>query len=314
MASMRLDSPWPRDRDALIAVAQGMLDPQRVGINQAAIEQLPLGEITAPQPGQISLAQPAVNRSLDEAAQFHIALNAINHLFWSVDGEGAFVRYTHEGHVGALAMSAAFQKAWSDPQSPLQKARAKGPKLKVPDIHAMFGPIPDPAGRARILNEVLKGPELAVWGHRSEVAAMWCQSAAFTTTMAAGLADSFPLAFGDPLLKKAQLAVSNIWREAKFRGFDRLCKLTAFADYQIPNVLRAMGLLDYAPDLAAHIDAGRLIVAESPDEHAIRGASILAIEALAQVQHVHVADVDHWIWLRRHVPLTPFHRTITTAY
>lgn len=312
--ALSFSSAWPRDHQGVLDEATAMMAPARVAISHQAIASLPQGTVVSPEVGTASLGGCVHEQPLAAAAEFNIVLNAINHMFWSVSPTGEFIRYEHDGQVGALAMSAAMGKAWSDRGGALHRARLKGHPLVLQDIHDMFGAIPGPEDRLSILNEVLLSSDLGRWGHRSEVATQLCPMAAFTTTMAAGLADSFPLAFGDRLLKKAQLAVSNIWREACHRGFDHPCRLTAFADYQIPNVLRAMGLLTYAPDLAAHIDAGHLIPAQSEDECAIRGASILAIEEISASQNVQVADVDHWIWQRRKSPTTPFHRTLTTAY
>lgn len=165
-----------------------------------------------------------------------------------------------------------------------------------------------------ILNEVLLNPRLREFGERAHAIAEGSEQGGFTTAFAAELADAFPLTFGDGVLKKAQLATSAIWRGALARGKSVGCDLTAFADYEIPNVLRSIGVLTYAQDLADTIDNHRLIGRDSVDEHALRGASILAIEAIATAQGVVVADVDYAIWLRRDTPTTPFHLTETTAY
>lgn len=305
---------WPRHRQGVVNTALAMSDPGRVALNLAAISALPKGEVISPPVNRTVTGVSSHRPSLASVAEFHIARNAINYRFWSLGESGDFVRYQHGGEVGALAMFSAFATDWKNPVGSLWAARAAGQPLTGLDVEAIFGAIPDPSGRARLLNEVLLSPDLFTWSHHIEWAARKNTADLFSVPLAAGLADSFPQAFGDPLLKKAQLAVSNIWREANDRGFQAPCHLTAFADYQIPNVLRAMGMLTYAPDLAARIDAGDLIPANSPDEQALRGASILAVDLLAESQGVNVADVDYWLWVRRKEPVTPFHRTLTTAY
>jgi len=312
VADIPTPSLWPRNKLGVLQVAQDWCDDRRVAIDHAAIARLPAGEIVAPDHGATNLELMGV-ASLQSASAFGIAMNSINYMFWSKGADGAFIRYQHHGQIGALAMTAAFQDAWADPASPIARARDSKIPLTVADIQATFGPMPDPESRVRILNEVLLSPKLGQFAERAAAIAHG-EAGAYNTELAAELADAFPHAYGDGVLKKAQLAVSGLWREAASRGFQGACDLTAFADYQIPNVLRAMGLIHYDPELAARIDAGAIIPAHSADERAIRGASILAIEGLAKQQGVSVADVDYWIWLKRKEPTTPFHLTYTDAY
>lgn len=302
---------YPRNRQGVLTVAQNWYDPQRVRICEDRIAALPVGEIVPPSNGtnlELNTAVP-----LADACAYAVAMNAINYRFWDKGADGEFIRYGHNGQIGALAMTTAFQAAWNDPDSPIARARDHQMPLTVADIQALFGDMPEPESRVAILNEVLLSPRLKAVG---EHAAGLAQTVGgrFDTALAAELADAFPQAYGDGVLKKAQLAVSGMWREAVNRGLPTSCDVTAFADYQIPNVLRHLGILEYAPELSAQIDRQELIPANGPDEQALRGAAILAVEQLAARQGVTVADVDYWIWLRRKEPQNPFHLTPTTAY
>ena len=303
---------YPRDREGVLNIAQSWHEPHLVAVDLEKIKQIPKGEIQSPDSTQISL-DIAQQTPLTDATEFAIAMGAINHMFWALDDKGQFVRYEHSGRTGALAMSHAFEQAWQDRNSPIRRAIDYSEPLTLDGIHAVFGAIPDPEGRRQILNEILLSYELAAVGEQVENMAQ--KGHVFDTSFAAQLADLFPLGYADEVLKKAQLATSVIWRSARVRGYVcPPCSLTAFADYQIPNVMRALGILTYSPGLAQKIDAGHLIQANSIEEEAIRGASILAIEALSQAQDVAVADVDYWIWLKRKEPQTPFHLTLTTYY
>ena len=130
------------------------------------------------------------------------------------------------------------------------------------------------------------------------------------------LADAFPVAFGDPYLKKAQLAVSmyagylrNLGQSVSTAG------LTAMADYQVPRVLRALGILTYAPALATTIAERRPVAPGSSEESAIRAATVIACEAIADHLGVTAADVDNLRWLSQgHANDAPFHLTLTTRY
>lgn len=307
LLSIKQTSLWPTNKSEVLNICKKWYDPSLVEVDQYAIANLPLGEVVPPPVGETNLERPSGDVELKEAAQFAIAMNSINYMFWSKTEDGEFVRYQNNGAIGALAMTDAFKNAWVDPQSPLSKAR-QGTLLSGDDITQMFGPIPDPISRAEILNEVLAGDNLKTIAEEIQIQNQ------FNTELASRLAHVFPQAYGDEVLKKSQLAVSAIWREARIRGFDGECDLTAFADYQIPNVLRALGILKYNDELANKIDQGNLIDENSIEEKAVRAASILAIEDLSKAQGVSVADVDYWIWLKRKEPKTPFHLTNTTAY
>lgn len=303
---------YPRNRTGVIEIAQQWYNPSLVRLNQDAIQSLPQGEVVAPPLGEVSLKMDRAS-SLLNATEFAIAMGAINHMFWHHDENGQFVRYENKGMVGALGMSKSFENAWADPQSPIRLARDQGVPLTVSSILDGFGNIPDPKGRMDILNEILLSDQLPRFAQKVEDFSL--QGQEFNTTFSALLADAFPKGYADEVLKKAQLTTSVIWRVALGLGYNLPpCSLTAFADYQIPNVLRALGILEYNLDLANHIDKGCLIQGSSAEERAIRSASILAIEELATSQGVGVADVDYWVWLKRKEAKTPFHLTVTTAY
>jgi hypothetical protein len=135
---------------------------------------------------------------------------------------------------------------------------------------------------------------------------------------------------GDPpqpvrFFKRAQILVADI--ASAFDGqswgtFTNLGELTAFADYKVPQLLRRLGILDYAPDLAARIDRLELIPPGSADEIAIRAATIWGVEWLrralaARGMAVTPAATDYRLWLagqQSHAQDRPYHRTRTIYY
>ena len=309
---LKIPSLWPKSVEGVLNIAQAWYDPHRVAV--VPINQLStalLASITPP-PKEDILVESAPSKKLVDSAAFAIAMNSINYRFWDKSPTGEFVRYENNGKIGALAMTEAFQKSWADPKSPLSLARSQNIPVTVSDIQALFGEMPDLESRVTILNEVLIGDTL--YKLANEACDILDGEQLLGAGFASTLADAFPIAYGDEVLKKAQLATSFVWREAHNQGYRGDCNVTAFADYQIPNVLRAMGVLKYAPELARSIDKMEFIEINSPDERAIRAASILAVEQLSQTCGVDVADVDFWIWLKRREPKTPFHLTNTTAY
>lgn len=311
---IKLPSPpppalWPENKAGVIQLANDWYDEGRVAINEDAIGQLDFGYV---KPGQeMSMTAGKLGVEWANNVSLSVALNSINYQFWDLGKAGEFLRYEFEGVQGAMGMRKAFERAWFDPNSPLSRAR-EGIPLTLDDIQEVFGDIPSPQSRVDILNEVLNSSRLEQFS-RSFIDAVDAQGR-ISTEMAKQLADTFPQAYGDQLLKKSQLAISEVWTKALDAGQPVECELTAFADYQIPNILRAMGVLDYADDLAQHIDQFKPIAENSHDERAIRAASILAVEKIAQATGSNVAAVDHYLWTRRKEAQTPFHLTFTTAY
>jgi hypothetical protein len=106
------------------------------------------------------------------------------------------------------------------------------------------------------------------------------------------------------LLKRAQICALDLsvaWNTHDHDALDGLEELTAFADYRVPQSLRHMGILEYAPELAKAIDSGVELAHESEEEVEIRAMTILAVEcmraALAETDMVTPAwQIDWYLW------------------
>lgn len=130
--------------------------------------------------------------------------------------------------------------------------------------------------------------------------------------------------YGDlkvPLYKRAQIAASDLALAFNGEGwgaFHDLNALTIFADNLVPHVLRVDGLLSYDPELDARIDAGKLIVAGTPEEVEIRAVALHAVEQLsALLPGVTARDLDVYLWNRGQgaaYKAVPRHRTRTVFY
>jgi hypothetical protein len=115
------------------------------------------------------------------------------------------------------------------------------------------------------------------------------------------LASEMPC-FDDPgYWKRAQITANDL-ALAGVASFTDVDRLTVFADNLVPHVLRLDGVLAYAPDLAALVDAGRLIPAGSPMEREIRACSVHACELLARRLSVPPRILDNWLWNRGQAP------------
>ncbi len=127
------------------------------------------------------------------------------------------------------------------------------------------------------------------------------------------------------LYKRAQILVSDV--ASAFAGqswgyFPNLDDLTCFADYKVPQILRRLGILDYAEDLATRIDRLEVIPAGSAEEIAIRAATVWGVELLRRElavlgMSVTAAAIDYRLWLAgqsAHGLDRPYHRTRTIFY
>lgn len=125
--------------------------------------------------------------------------------------------------------------------------------------------------------------------------------------------------------KRAQLAAADISWTFNGKSFGNICnldKLTAFADYKIPQILRHLGILEYHTDLAAKVDNKLELSAGSQEEIEIRSGQIVAIEKMRNTlnklgQNINSVDLDYWLWIKGQEntkDIKPYHRTITTKY
>jgi hypothetical protein len=124
--------------------------------------------------------------------------------------------------------------------------------------------------------------------------------------------------------KRAQLLVSDLWGAYGGKGnsaFAGMAALTAFADYKLPQLLRHHGVLQYAPALAATVDAREIIPAGSAEEVEIRAATVQACELLrdllAQQGLAFLAfQVDWLLWQQSQgTPMAhPYHLTRSIYY
>jgi hypothetical protein len=125
--------------------------------------------------------------------------------------------------------------------------------------------------------------------------------------------------------KRAQIFAMDLY--AAFGGkrwghFEDLDELTAFADYKLPQVLRHVGILRYAEELAHKVDQKILLEAGSAEEVEIRANTIWAVELIRQELNgkgspVKACEVDWILWNMGQVDAfrkKPYHRTATIFY
>lgn len=127
------------------------------------------------------------------------------------------------------------------------------------------------------------------------------------------------------ILKRAQILVVDLFGTFQGQGPGELTgleQLTAFADYKIPQVLRAQGVLVYSDELAETVDNRILIPAGDPREVEIRAAMVWAVEKLRQGlakvgRQATAYELDWFLWNLGQRPVEnerPYHLTRTIYY
>lgn len=129
--------------------------------------------------------------------------------------------------------------------------------------------------------------------------------------------------------KRAQILVGDIWA-AYGRSTDPLHpysfhdmdQLTMFADYRVPQILRHMGVMVYAPELARKVDALEVLPFGSEEEVEIRAVTIVAVEKLKDClrrsgRELLAIEIDWLLWQWGEAmkdDILPHHRTLTIYY
>jgi len=121
-----------------------------------------------------------------------------------------------------------------------------------------------------------------------------------------------------PFFKRAQLTASDL-HLAGVAQFGDLDRLTAFADNLVPHVLALDGVLILDPELTERIEAGTLLIHDSPEEVELRACALHAVELLAAAceHRLSPAQIDMVLWTRGQHPRSkarPRPRARSTAY
>jgi Potential Queuosine, Q, salvage protein family len=124
--------------------------------------------------------------------------------------------------------------------------------------------------------------------------------------------------------KRAQICVADLFGSfdgKSWGAFYDLDKLTAFADYKLPQVLRHFEVLEYDPILAERIDNQELLEQGGEEEVELRAATVWACELLrremtSRGHPITAAEIDQRLWLlgQNVTGMRPYHRTRTIYY
>ena len=242
----------------------------------------------------------------EERARYVLVLDAVNF------GSGWFATMEHEpGEDLTTTMSRRLTEharsrggVWTAAELRAATARQVASVLGQPAGHELMG----------LYAEALR--QLGAWlGERAALEAV-AHAGGSAARLAAQLADGMPF-FDDPgFFKRAQITANDL-ALAGVASFADVDRLTIFADNAVPHVLRTDGVLEYAPDLAARVDAGEPLEHGSAEEREIRACAVHACEGIAGRAGVAPRTLDNWLWNRAQEPayaVRPAHRSLTVAY
>lgn len=271
----------------------------------------------------------------DDTAQtvrWIFVLDILNHCFWPEPGAPAWsVTYQQQTYSGYWGLAASLKRAIEN-RVPLTRADYLA-RLTAQDLHGVFagtGQIPlfdDRLHNLREAGRVL----LADW--RGDVLHLLEAAGGSAVKAVALITAAFP-SFRDQTLyhdktvyfwKRAQIFVADLYlafNGSRWGYFSDIERLTAFADYKLPQVLRELGILRYAPQLAQRVDRRENLPAQSAEEIEIRALTIWAVEALRrafseQGRQVSSLQVDNWLWQLGQLDRfrsKPYHRCRTIFY
>ncbi|OWW21950.1 queuosine salvage family protein [Noviherbaspirillum denitrificans] len=297
-------------KERLLAQARLDYQPDLVAVDAEAIARLPVRADRFSH-ATTGLSEKPAGQTHQAAAAYSIALNSINFMFWTPTPEG-MARYDWNGAGGADGLTAALDHVWGAQPAPdrLREVLGSGEEKTVIDA---FGDISMPRRRAHFLREVLRDDQLEQAAAELVAAG---DTGRLTSDDAERLAKRFPVAYGqDTYLMRAQLAV--MWYAGYLidQGTEIDCDVIVAANYQMPRVMRSIKVLRYSPELAAKIDRHTLIVRHSVEERAIRAATVLSTQAMAQHLGVSEHAMVNVLWKNRLAcGNVPHHLTITTDY
>jgi len=265
----------------------------------------------------------------DRAADYVLVLDALNFCFW---GEPRW-RVEYEGRVldGYWALAACLRHAL-EADVPLLDPEylASFDEFAAAELFEGEAEIPLLAERIANLREVGRGL-LDAGGSFAEIVR---QANGSGEALVAEVVRRFP-SFDDVatydatevrLYKRAQILVSDlhgIYGGQSLGAFSDLDRLTAFADYKIPQVLREADILVYTPALADTVDRQQLIPPGDPREVEIRASTVWGCELLRQALErrrpgppLRAFEVDWLLWsdAQGRTISRPYHRTRTIFY
>lgn len=268
-----------------------------------------------------------------ESVRWIFALDILNHCFWPDPGEPVWtVIYNGEPYSGYWGLAASLKRA-QELGFPITDPHFLS-NISAGDLAEVFsghGRMPMFEERLKNLREAgsiilseLGGDIMSLFDAASGLSAVGLVSKTVSL---------FP-SFRDEALyrnervyfwKRAQIFAFDVFTAFggdKWGKFNDIERLTAFADYKLPQVLRELGIISYSTGLATGIDAMQPLQRGSEQEVEIRAMTVWAVEELRNGFQEHgrkltSTQADNWLWRLGQLDAfrkRPFHRCRTIFY
>jgi hypothetical protein len=267
-----------------------------------------------------------------ETVRWIFTLDVMNHCFWPDQGELVWtVYYKNIPYSGYWGLAASLKRAVESGFPVTDPAWLS--QIGENDLTHIFsgeGLIPQFTERLHNLREA-GSVILSAFG--GDIVSLFEKVSGSAVRLVLEVVSSF-LSFRDEavyrdhkiyLWKRAQIFASDVFTAfggKSWGNFSDIGKLTAFADYKLPQVLRELGIISYDSELAAKVDGFQYLQPGCEQEVEIRAMTIWAVEEIKNAfdrmgRKVTSPQVDNWLWqlgqfdtFRNH----PYHRCRTIFY
>jgi hypothetical protein len=267
-----------------------------------------------------------------ETIAYLFVLDALNFCFWPPAGKPRWaIEYRSRTFSGYYALSLSLKRAINS-GIPLTKADFLA-NISLEDLKRILsgqGELQLLSQRVGILRELGQNLLNEYHGHAFE----FLKAAGNSATELVELVSEKLASFRDVatygadrvfFYKRAQILASDLYSAFTSRNwgyFKDIDKLTAFADYKLPQVLRHLRILCYRADLTQKVDQEILLEAGSREEVEIRANTIWAVELIRQRlafmgRNLMASEIDGVLWnmgQREVFKVRPYHRTVSIFY
>ena len=268
----------------------------------------------------------------EETVSYLLVLDSLNFCFWPPQGKPKWeIEYKSRKVSGYYALAASLKQALES-GIPITKAQylAQLTLGELKKILAGQGELQLLKQRLRTLHELGK----SLLGEYSGQAYRLVESAQGSAIkLSRLLAEKVP-SFRDQaeyhgrkvfFYKRAQIFAADLhgtFQGENWGNFKDMDKLTAFADYKLPQVLRYLGILHYSKPLAQKVDQLVYLKVGSPEEIEIRANTIWAVELIRKQlegtgKGLRPFEIDWILWSmgqQEDFKVKPYHRTLTIFY
>jgi hypothetical protein len=268
----------------------------------------------------------------EETVAYLLVLDSLNFCFWPVSGTDKWeIEYESRSLSGYYALAASLKQA-VESGIPITRADylAELSTGKLREVLGGQGELQLLEDRVQILSELgqLLLREYDGKAHRL-VEASGMSAVALARLLAERLSSFRDVAgyMGHKVFfyKRAQIFAADLYGAFDGKGWGSLMdmgKLTAFADYKLPQVLRHLGVLSYTQALAQAVDQKIPLETGGPEEVEIRANTIWAVELIRREleqlgTELMAFEIDWILWnmgQAKEFKVRPYHRAVTIYY